>query len=212
VRSISLLVPTRYHDGFFALVASALERATFPARVRVFAGVDRGTELVGAGEVVVLPVEGGSDFSAVRFFNDAARLAGAGLVWCLGDDCRVASDGWDVELDALLPGELGYVDEFGSPFPANCDHPVLTAEGVGVLGWAMPPCFQNYGADPATFRVYDRAGLVRRLPRVRLFHGRDLGGARARRMIEVSPGWESVSFDVAPGAALLVSYFGARCY
>jgi hypothetical protein len=211
-RTISLLVPTKFPEGFRALVSSALERAAHPGRVRVFAGVDRGAELPGAGDAVVVPVDGGSLFSAVAFFNCAAALAGAGLVWCLGDDCVVYTDGWDLELDALLPGELGYVDEYGSPFPPNCDHPVLTGDGVAVLGWAMPPCFVNYGADPATLRVYERAGMVRRLPRVRLYHARDLGGARARRMVELSPGWESVPFDVAAPAAKLVAAFSGRYY
>lgn len=102
------------------------------------------------------------------YINYAARISTGKYVFVLNDDVEFLNEGWDqlawetLENYVSTNGDgvvYGYIDDGLEEFKSKqglryCCFPIVSRKAFEVLGYAMPPYFNSWGADIYLYKIY----------------------------------------------------------
>lgn len=128
------------------------------------------------------------------YINYAARLSDGEYIIVLNDDVKFETQGWDdvayqkcedykiTYPDGIMYGvtEDGLNDLKRRQNLTYCCFPLISKKAVKILGYAMHPAFNSWGADVHLYRIYSNINRVVDLRDIKLIHYSYHGNSREK--------------------------------
>lgn len=199
MKKISLFLPTRARPNLLMeCVLSFYEKAAYPERLEMVVVIDDDDEsnkefetLASETGITVLKVPR-SNHHQRDYNNLAARMTTGEYIWGLNDDTEIATEGWDVLLEASIER---FIEEKGTRVvyvamddqthvgdyqkENGCCFPVITREFYEKLGFFMPDEIASWGGDIILYKITQQANVpILWLPELKLLHKTYHNGTR----------------------------------